>query len=524
VSALPEGVDEQWAPMLEEIATRRANALKLGGPERIERERRNGRSTARERIATLVDEGSFQEFGMISTTPDDDGSQKPTTFVCGIAKLDGNPIAVGAEDFTVVGGGVGVQLARFKGAWGGFIEELAYEYKIPLVLLMQGVGGSIAMQEAKGYPTLMSGWPVFPVFELLDRVPVVAAVMGPTAGSSAARAAISHFSVMSRPNGCLFAGGPPLVKQAVGIDIDKLDLGGAEVHTKQSGVIDNAADTEEEIFDQIRRFLSYLPSNVWHKPPHVPTDDPTDRSCDDLLKIVTPNPRRPYNTHRLIRSVVDRDSFFEMAPDYGRAVRTGLARIGGYPVGVLANDARHMAGAMDGPACDKQVRFAEFCDAFHLPIVYFADVPGFMVGPDAEKAGVLRRGSRAVQAIQRVSVPVYTVQVRRSYGLGGQGTGSANRASLRLAWPTGLWGDLPVQGGIEAEYRAEIEASDDPAALRAELMEKFADQASIWKTAEKFGVEEIIDPRETRRVLARLVELADVGVVPGPKQGPQVRP
>lgn len=511
-----------WEDLLAEVERRRAQALASGGPERMERERRNGRNLVRERIDLLLDEGSFQEFGMLATTPEGSGEgDRPSTFICGIGKIDGRPVAIGAEDFTVQGGGVGVHLQRYKGAWGGFIEELAYEYGIPLVLLMQGVGGSVAMQEVKGYPVLLAGQPVFPVFQLLDRVPVVTAVMGPTAGSSAARAAVSHFSIMSRPNGCLFAGGPPLVKQATGVEIDKLELGGAEVHTKLSGVIDNAADTEEEIFDQIRGFLSYLPSNATERPERIEASEP---SGGDLLKALSPNPRRPYNPYKIIDAIVDADSFFEIAPDYGRSIRTGLARLDGHTIGILASDSRYLAGAMDGPSSDKQTRFAEFCDAFHVPIVYFVDVPGFMIGPSAEKQGVLRRGSRALQAIHRATVPVYTIQVRRSFGLAGQGTGSANRQSVRLAWPTGLWGDLPVQGGIAAEFRAEIEAAEDPDATRAELLERFEKQSSMWRTVEKFGVEEVIDPRETRDVLARLLELAARAPITGPKRGPQVRP
>ncbi len=361
------------------------------------------------------------------------------------------------------------------------------------------------------------------MFELLDRVPVVTAVLGPTAGSSAARAAISHFSLMSRPNGCLFAGGPPLVKQATGVDIDKFELGGADVHTKLSGVIDNAVDSEEEAFDGIRGFLSYLPSNVTQQPPRFAAVAPR-LEPDSLLKTLSPNSRRVYDPYRVIDAVADADTFFEIAPDYGGSLRAGLARIDGYTVGILATDPRVLAGAMDGPSSDKQVRFVELCDAFHVPLVYFVDVPGFMIGPDAERSGVLRRGSRALQAIHRATVPVYTVQLRRSFGLAGQGTGSANRRSLRLAWPTGTWGDLPVTSGIEAEFRAEIEAAEDPAAKRREIMERFAKQSSMWRTVEKFGVEDVIDPRETRDVLRHMLALAYRAPIDYPKRGPQVRP
>lgn len=511
--------------MLDDLEARRAWARAGSGPKSAEYEHSRGRRTARERIDLLCDEGTFVEYGTLVTTPGPDGTAElPTTFICGLAEIDGRPVAVGAEDFTVQGGGMGSHLARLKAAFGGFLEELAHDFRIPLVLLLHGVGGSIAIQEEKGYPMLISTMSSYPVFELLDRVPVVTAVMGPAAGASAARATISHFSVMSRQYGCLFAGGPPVVKQSLGMTVDKFELGGADVHTKQSGVVDNVADSEEEIFDQIRQFLSYLPTSVFELPPTRETDDPVDRLCDRLTTIVNPNGRRAYNAVALVEEVVDRGSFFEVVRDYGKSLRTGLARIGGHTVGIFASDPRHMAGALDGAAADKQTRFADTCDAFNIPIVYFVDVPGLMIGPDAERSGILRRGSRAVQAIQRARVPVFTVQVRRSYGLGAQGTGNLNGYSMRLAWPTGQWGDMPVAAGVEAEYGSVITAAEDPVAKRKEVFASFAAQSSMWRTVKKFGVEEVIAPQETRKALARLVALAARAMEPGQKRGPQVRP
>lgn len=516
-------VPQEWAGLLDDLEERRTRAYQGGGPTRIEREHQAGRLSVRERIDLLVDEGTFVEYGTFVTTPAGSGARLPSTFVCGTAEIDGRPVAVGLEDFTVGGGGVGVHLARYKGSWGGFIEEVALHYRIPLVLLMQGVGGSVALQEEKGYPELLAGVSVYPVFELLSQVPVVTAVLGPTAGSSAARASIAHFSVMSRSNGCLFAGGPPLVKHALGLDIDKMELGGAQVHTAVSGVIDNAVESEEDAVDHIRLFLSFLPSNVWNLPPYEPNGDPGDRSVEDALEIVSPDARLPYDVHALVDAVADTESFFEIAPDYGPALRTGLARIDGHSIGVLATDARHNAGAMDGASSEKQTRFVEMCNAFHIPLVYFVDVPGFMVGPDAERSGLLRKGAQAVRAIQSATVPVYTVQVRRSYGLAAQGTGSPNPLSVRLAWPSGEWGDMPVGGGIEAAHRGELEAAEDKEALRAKLAAQYAEQSSPWRTVEKFGVEEMIDPRDTRRRLSALLALARQATLPGPKHGPSVR-
>jgi methylmalonyl-CoA decarboxylase subunit alpha len=499
------GPSPEWQALLDDLERRRAEAMRAGGEPRIEREHAQGRMTARERIAQLVDDGSFLEFGTFVTTPTEEGVL-PATFICGLAEIDGRPVAIGAEDFTVERGGVGVHLKRLKGSWGGFVEEIAYGYRIPLVLLMQSAAGSVGLQELKGYPELVSTMPTFPIYELMEDVPVVTAVLGPTAGSSAARASISHFSVMTDDNGCLFAGGPPLVKQALGIDVDKLELGGADVHARTSGLIDNAVADDAAALAQVKRFLSFLPGHVGELPAIESgwTADDQER----LLEIVSPNGRQAYNPEALVECLVDVDSFFEIGRGYGRALKTGLARIEGHAVGVLATDNRRLAGAMDAATAQKQEKFVRTCDTFHIPLVYLVDIPGFMIGPDAERSGVLKFGGRALEAIQRARVPVYTIQVRRSFGLGGQATGSPNLKSVRLAWPSGIWGDMPVQGGIAAGFGSRIAASADPAAERRAIEERYKAQTSIWSTVERFGVEEMIDPRATRGYLARLLRLA----------------
>ncbi|WP_370185063.1 acyl-CoA carboxylase subunit beta [Rhodococcus wratislaviensis] len=495
----------EWQPLLDELEQRRAAAYDAGGEARTRREHDLGRFTARERIDMLCDPGSFLEFGTFTTTPTPDRIL-PSSMICGLAEIDGRPVAVGAEDYTVEAGAVGIHLRKIKGSFGGFIEELAYGYRIPLVLLLQGVGGNVYLQELKGYAELVSSLGTAPMFDLLDRVPVVTAVLGPAAGSSAARAGISHFSIMSEPHGCCFAAGPPLVKTALGLEVDKFQLGGVDVHTRRSGLINNPAIDEPDAFAQIRRFLSFLPSEATSLPPTV--ESWTTADPNDLFSVVSPNGRRAYDVHALISGVFDTDSFFEMTPNFGPSLRTGLARLEGMPVGVLATDNRHLAGSMNAPAARKQADFVRMCDRFGLPLVYLVDAPGFLVGPEAEAEGVLTFGADALRAIHEVTVPVYTVQVRRSFGLGGQATGNPGPTSLRLSWPSGIWGDMPVQGGIEAAFKAELENSADKAALRAELEERFRKQTSTWTTVERFGVDEMIDPRDTRKYLGRLLRLA----------------
>ena len=501
-------ITPEWEALLSELDRRREIALASSGPERTAREHRYGRSTARERIAKISDPGSFLEIGTFVTTPTEDGSLLASTFVCGLCEIDGRPVAIGAEDYSVEGGGTGVHLARYKGGWGGFIEEFALGYKIPLVMLINGVGGSVILQDQIGYPELQSANPTYPMFDLLEHVPVLAAVLGPTAGSSAARAHISHFSVMTSDNGCLFAGGPPVVKQALGLDIDKFALGGVAIHTRASGLIDNHAENEDEAIAQVKRVLAYLPDNVSARPAARSEWRANDQ--EDLLTIVSPNLRRAYDVHALVRCLVDKDTFFEIAPDYGRSLRTGFARIEGHTIGVMASDARFVAGSLEVQSSLKQAKFVELCDRFHIPIAYLVDVPGFLVGPKAEEAGVLKFGAMALRAIQQAKVPVITVQVRRSYGLGGVATGSRNPMSIRLVWPSAAWGDMPLEGGVEAAFRGQLDAAppEQRAALKAELTKRFEEQTSVWRAIEKFGAEEMIDPRDTRKYLARLVKLA----------------
>ena len=504
---MTQNMSPEWELLLSELERRRMIALASSGPAKIAREHKYGRSTARERIHRLSDPDTFLEIGTFVTTPTEDWSLLASTFVCGICEIDGRPVAIGAEDYSVEGGGTGVHLARYKGGWGGFIEEFALGYKIPLVMLINCLGGSVILQDQIGYPELQSANPTYPMFDLLEHVPVLAAVLGPTAGSSAARAHMSHFSVMTSDNGCLFAGGPPVVKQALGLEIDKFALGGVAIHTRASGLIDNHAANEDEALAQVRQMLAFLPDNVRAKPAVKPEWTANDQN--ELLAIVSPNLRRAYNAHDLVRCLVDKDSFFEIAPDYGRSLRTGLARIEGHTVGLLASDARFVAGSLDVQSSLKQAKFIEMCDRFHIPIAYLVDVPGFLVGPKAEEAGVLKFGAIALRAIQQAKVPVFTVQVRRSYGLGGVATGSRNPMSIRLVWPSAAWGDMPLEGGVEAAFRSQLDAAppEQRAELKAKLTKQFEEQTSIWRAIENFGAEEMIDPRDTRKYLARLLKL-----------------
>lgn len=499
-----------WDEQIEELERRRAFARTLGGPERVERKHAKGQLTIRERIALLTTH--FQEIGGLACMPEygPDGNvvqNHPSSYVCGLGEVDGRPVAVGGEDFTVGGGAPQTYLDRMKGGLGGFVDDLAHEYRIPLMLFNEGIGGDVGAIDSTGHAYIVSSLSWGRSIELLNEVPVVVAVLGAAAGGAAGRAVLSHFSVASKGS-VMFAGGPPLVRRALGMELTKEELGGVEMHTSVSGAIDNLAEDEEDAIRQMRRFLSYMPQNVHELPPEGPRDDPIDRREEELLRIVPENRRRPYDARRIVELVADRDSTFEIGPGWGRSLVTCLARIDGLPCGILASNPMHLAGSLDGAAADKQVRFMDVCRTFHLPLVYFVDVPGFMVGPDAERGNVVRRGMRAIQAMHEAGVPLITVHVRKAFGMAGQATGTMDRLGLRLAWPSGEWGDMPVEGGVEAAFRRAIDQAEDPAAFRAEAERRLLDASSPWRTAEAFGVEDIIDPRETREVVARFLRPA----------------
>ncbi|MEM7407999.1 MAG: carboxyl transferase domain-containing protein [Pseudomonadota bacterium] len=501
------------AAELEELERRRAFALRMGGDANVARQHEAGRLTVRERLDAICDAGSFREIGTFAGRAQYSEDLElehvtPATYVGGTAQIDGRPVAIGGEDFTVRGG-TSFGAARRKGGQGGYVEDLAHYYKIPLVNLVDGAGGSVTSAERRGYVTFPGIDGFERSVELLGEVPVASAVLGTAAGGPAGRAILSHFSVMVSGSSQIFAAGPPVVKRALGQTISKEELGGPGVAVRKAGAIHNVVASEAEAFEQVRRFLTYMPTNVWELPPVTATDDPADRMDEALATIVPENRRQPYNMRKLVQKVVDDGSMFEIRREYGKAVVCALARLGGRPVGIIANDPMIYAGAMDADAARKQIHFMELCDTFHLPIVFFVDVPGFMVGLNAEEAGTLREGMRVVYTAGQLKVPTLTLVIRKCYGMAGMATCNKNDIDLKLAWPTGEWGSLPVEGGVAAAFRREIEAAPDPKAREAELEARMRAYASPFRTAEALAVEEIIDPRETRPMLCEYIALAE---------------
>jgi len=511
-----------WQPEIDDLERRRQLAYKMGTPDRVQRHHDRGHLTVRERLDLLVDPGTFRERGVLAGKGeyDDEGQLTnftPSNYVMGVAKLGGRSVVVGGDDFTVRGGAADGAV----GGKAGHAERMALELRVPIVRMVDGTGGGGSVKTIENigrtYIPGSTGWDV--MTQGLSEIPMVATAMGSIAGIGAARVAASHFSIMIKGNSQVFIAGPPVVERAFGAPIEKEDLGGSHIHAHGSGVVDNEVDTEEEAFEQIKLFLSYLPSNAWQLPPVIDSDDPWDRAEEELLSLIPRDRRRPYDSRKMLDLILDEGSFFEISRYFGPSQIVGLGRLGGRPIGVLANDPTKYGGSMDGAASDKYARFIDLFDTFNLPVVNFFDQPGFMLGTAAESSGVARRGVRALAAVNQAVVPWATVVTRRAYGVAGAGHQNHARWNYRMAWPSGDWGSLPIEGGVQAAYRRDIEAAEDPDAYRAELEEKLSDLRSPFRTAEAFNMEDIIDPRETRRLLCEWVELVyeSLDTITGPK-------
>ncbi|WP_170111094.1 acyl-CoA carboxylase subunit beta [Antricoccus suffuscus] len=491
---------------IEEIARRRRLAEGMGGPEGIKRQHDNGKLTVRERIEIFADNGTFRETGYLEGNATYDGARLasfvPKGEVNGSCEIDGRRVFVSAGDFTVRGGSA-------AGIHGGLGTELrvaqrALEWRLPFVRLLDASGGSVSSFLEMGRTYLPDGntWTATEV-ELLQHVPVVSAVMGSVAGLPAINACLSHFNVMLRGTAQLFPGGPPVVKAALGIDIHKEQLGGSDLHTRRSGVVNNVANSEKDALQQIRTFLSYLPSNVYEMPTRSSSVAPR-RAATDLRGLVPDDPRRPFDVRTLIDAVVDEESFFEISPDYGRSRVVGLARVDGYPVGLMANNPKHLGGSTDVAAGKKAMRLIQLCDLFHLPLVSLADEPGFMVGPAVELEGIETAGAQLVWTTVSSRMPWITFVIRRLYGVAGQCHHRPSGMYRRYAWPSARWGSMHISGGTAAAFKRTIAQAADPEAKLRELEAELQGIASPFRTAEATG-QDLIDPAETRERLVEFV-------------------
>jgi len=506
-----------WEKDIEELRAREALADAMGGEERVARQKASGKLTVRERVAALVDADSFHEIGKIAGKGEYGADNelcafRASPFVVGRGAVDGRPIAIQADDFSVRGG------AGDAAIWQKlvFAEQMANEYRMPLIRLVDGTGGggSVKMLEKdpRTYIPQTPGWEW--VVANMASVPVVSLALGPCAGLGAGRVAASHYSVMVQGLSQVFVAGPPVAK-AIGEDIDKEGLGGADINGK-NGVVDDIVASEAEAFLAARKFLSYLPGSVHETAARVETDDRADRREQMLINIVPRDRRVPYKMRRVVEACVDAGTFFETGRQWGRGLITGLARIDGYSVAVIAGDPMSLAGAWTADVCRKVIKHIDLAQTFHLPVVHFVDCPGFAVGVKHERSAVVKLGVQAMAAVYQARVPWCSIVVRQAFGLAGSAMMNPTRLKYRYCWPSGDWGSLPMEGGIEAAYKRDLEAHPDPEARLKEIRAWAEALRSPFRTAESFFAEEIIDPRDTRPLLCEWANLAQRNTETGP--------
>jgi len=498
-----------WEKELEEKRQRELLAEKMGGEEKLARQHARGKLDVRERLARMADPGSFREIGKLAGKGhyDCDGeleSFTPANFLFGKAKVNGGHVVLAADDFTVRGGAADAAIWRKA----MLAEQMAHEWRIPLIRLIDGTGGggSVKMLEDMGltYVPYLPGWEH--VVKNLEEVPVVSLALGSVAGLGAARVVASHYSVMVKGLSHMFTAGPAVVA-AIGETYDKEALGGADIHAR-NGAVDDMVDSEEQAFAAARKFLSYLPNAVGKKAPRVQTRDLVLRRDEALKEAVPENRRAAYSMRKIMNSVFDLGSIFEMGRRWGQSAITAFARLDGWPVAVLASDPSFMGGSWSADAAQKIERFIKLANTFGLPVVHLVDNPGFMIGLEAEKAATIRHGVGALNGIYRSEVPWATVIIRKAYGVAGAAMSDHTKFQYRFAWPSGDWGSLPLEGGIEVAYKTELEAATDPKAHLADIRARLDKVRSPFRTAEAFMVEDVIDPRDTRPLLCEFAELA----------------
>jgi acetyl-CoA carboxylase carboxyltransferase component len=495
--------------LIDDLAARRGRAIRMGGEDAVRKQHEAGKLSVRERIDLLFDAGSFTEIGVHAThagiAPELAGRETPADgMVTGVGKIDGRFASAIAYDFTVMAGSMG-RTAELK---GNRAREIALTKRIPMIWLIDSAGARI--QEAIGSRNFAATGLLFrEESNMSGVVPQVAAMMGPGAAGTAYIPALSDFVPMVRGTSNMALGGPPLVKAVVGEDVTAEELGGSKVHCEFSGCADLEVADDRECIRVIREYLSYFPSSNLEPPPVRTCSDPIDRRDEALLTIVPDSPRRAYDVKKVIGAIVDDGRMFELKPGWAKNIVTALARLGGHAVGVVANQPMVLGGALDNDAADKAARFIMLCDAFNVPLVFLQDVPGFMVGSKVERGGIIRHGAKMLYAVSEATVPKLTVVLRKAYGAGYYVMcGRAYEPDLIVAWPTAEISVMGPEGGTNIVFRKEIAAAADPSAERARRVDDFRKLINPYIAAGAAHIDDVIDPRETRPLLIRSLEMA----------------
>jgi acetyl-CoA carboxylase carboxyltransferase component len=502
--------------LVEDLHERREKARLGGGEEKIARQHADDKLTARERLALLIDDGTFTELGIHGRPHFSqramEGKDAPADgVITGYGKIDGRLVAVCAYDFTVMAGSMGMtgelKVARLR--------ELALQKRIPFIWLLDSAGARI--QEAAGSLFAGSGHLFREEVVMSGVIPQIAALMGPCAAGTAYIPGLADFVPMVKGRGSMALAGPYLTKAVTGEDVTQEELGGSKVHTRISGVGDLEVDSDEDCIDAIKRYLSFFPQNCEEAPPLREPADPVGRMDEELLDVLPDSPRKPYDMYDVIRRIVDDGEWFDLKPRWARTIITCLARMGGRPVGIVANQPKHLGGILENDSADKAARFINLCDAFGIPLLFLQDVPGFMVGTKVEQAGIIRHGAKMLYAVSRATVPKVTVVIRKAYGAGYYVMcGKAYEPDLIVAWPSAEISVMGPEGAVNIIFRKQIEASEDPDAMRAQMIDGIRKSIDPYIAAGNAMIDDIIDPRETRPVVISALEMAQTKRVERP--------
>jgi propionyl-CoA carboxylase beta chain len=501
---------------LNELRERLARAREGGGQERIERQHESGKLTARERIELLADPGSFEEtdalmvhrctdFGMDKQKIPGDG------VVTGLARVDGRPIAVFAQDFTVFGGSLSETYAQKICK----IMDAALKIGCPVVGLNDSGGARIQ----EGAASLAGYADIFLRNTLVSGViPQLSAIMGPCAGGAVYSPAITDFTVMVKDTSYMFITGPDVIRAVTHEQVTKEELGGALTHASKSGVAHFTAEDDAHAIALLRRLLSFLPPNNHEDPPRVPTDDPPDRRDEALNGLVPENPNRPYDIKQVIEKIVDKADFFEVHGHYAQNLVVGFARLDGRTVGIVANQPAVLAGVLDIDCSKKGARFVRFCDAFNIPLVVFEDVPGFLPGVAQEHGGIIVHGAKLLYAFAEATVPKLTVITRKAYGGAYCVMASKHiRTDVNLAWPTAEIAVMGAEGAVEILYRKGLKNAEDPESFKKEKVDEFRRTlANPYVAAERGYVDAVIEPADTRPKLISGLRMLETKVENSP--------
>lgn len=516
--------------LVKDLEARRQEIRKMGGEERVRRQHERGKLTARERLDAFFDDGAYFEVGMHGTqmglAAGPDGSDKPPAdgVICAFGKVDGRMVCATAYDFTVKGGSIGYtgeeKVTRLR--------QMALRGRWPMVWFIDSAGARI--DPGSSHPDMISlfagsGHLFREQVTMSGVIPQVAAMVGPGAAGTAYIPGLADYVPMVKGIGSMALGGPPLVKAATGQDISEQELGGSKIHCEKSGVGDGEFANDNECILAIKKYLSFFPSSCDEEPPRKESADPIDRREESLLDLLPDSTRKAYDMYKLIRAIVDDGDILDIKPRFGRSIITCLARFGGRPVGIVANQPNWLGGILENDSADKAAHFIQVCDAFNLPLVFLQDVPGFMVGSKVEHAGIIRHGAKMLHAMSAATVPKVTVVVRKGYGAGYYVMcGRAYEPDLLVSWPTGEISVMGAEGMVGIAQRKLFGDNEPPPEVKRGIIDQIQKHIDIYKVAGWGLVDDVIDPRDTRKAIGWGLELSARRVVERPRKKRGVMP